>query len=130
MKRPPKSPAASRGSTGCESKRPMKVTSRPFDPAVALREAVALHQQGQLREAERIYTRLLKAAPDGFDALNLLGGIKMQQGQIRGSQPRGAISARRSTRSSARLKRCKAWTRLARLRRTISTFSISMPTCS
>jgi len=60
----------------------MKVTSRPFDPAVALREAVALHQQGRLREAERIYTRLLKAAPDLFDALNLLGGIRMQQGQF------------------------------------------------
>src|SRR5215469_8301318 len=95
MKRPPKSSAASRGSIGSESKRPMKVTSRPFDPAVALREAVALHQQGQLREAERIYTRLLKAAPDGFDALNLLGGIKMQQGQLGEAQRlfAGAVKA-------------------------------------
>jgi predicted Zn-dependent protease len=119
----------------------MKVTSRPFDPAVALREAVALHQQGQLREAERIYTRLLKAAPDVFDALNLLGGIKMQQGQLGEAQRLFAAAVKANPRIAAAwsnlgqaqhaLKRpAKAWTRLARLRRTISTFSISMPTCS
>jgi tetratricopeptide (TPR) repeat protein len=60
----------------------MKSASRPFDPGQALREALALHQRGQLREAEKIYTRLLKAAPDRFDALNLLGAVKMQQGQF------------------------------------------------
>jgi tetratricopeptide (TPR) repeat protein len=60
----------------------MKSASRPFDPGLALREALALHQRGQLREAEKIYTRLLKAAPDLFDALNLLGAVKMQQGQF------------------------------------------------
>jgi tetratricopeptide (TPR) repeat protein len=60
----------------------MKSASRPFDPGLALHEALALHQRGQLREAEKIYTRLLKAAPDLFDALNLLGAVKMQQGQF------------------------------------------------
>src|SRR5262249_277310 len=85
-KRLPKLPAGSRGSTGCESRGPMKAPSRPFDPAVTLREAVALHQQGRLREAQPIYTRLLQAAPDLFDALNLPGGIKMQQGQFGGAQ--------------------------------------------
>jgi Tfp pilus assembly protein PilF len=35
-----------------------------------------------LREAERIYARVLKAAPDHFDALNLLGAIKVRQGQF------------------------------------------------
>jgi tetratricopeptide (TPR) repeat protein len=46
----------------------------------ALQEAVALQQQGRLREAEKIYTRVLKAAPDQFDALHLLGTIKAQTG--------------------------------------------------
>ena len=47
-----------------------------------MNEAVALHRQGRLRDAEKIYTRALKAAPDHFDALNLLGTIKAQLGRI------------------------------------------------
>ena len=42
---------------------------------------MALQQQGRLREAEKIYARVLKALPDQFDALNLLGTIKAQRGQ-------------------------------------------------
>jgi tetratricopeptide (TPR) repeat protein len=60
----------------------MKTSSIPFNLGQAFGEAVALHRQGQLREAERIYARVLKAAPDHFDALNLLGAVKMQQGQF------------------------------------------------
>jgi len=60
----------------------MKTSSAPFNLGQALGEAVALHRQGQLREAERIYARVLKAAPDHFDALNLLGAVKVQQGQF------------------------------------------------
>jgi len=59
----------------------MTATHRLPDIARALREAVTLQQQGRLREAEKIYTRVLKAAPDQFDALNLLGTIKAQRGQ-------------------------------------------------
>ena len=55
---------------------------RPFDLGNSLSEAVALQRQGNLREAEKIYARVLKAAPDNFDALNLLGGVKAQQGLI------------------------------------------------
>ena len=58
------------------------VQSRPFNIAQALQEALALHQQGRLREAEKLYTRVLKAAPDNFDALHLLGLIKAQSGQM------------------------------------------------
>jgi tetratricopeptide (TPR) repeat protein len=58
------------------------VQSRSFNIAQALQEAVALHQQGRLREAERLYARALKAAPDNFDALHLLGLIKAQSGQM------------------------------------------------
>jgi tetratricopeptide (TPR) repeat protein len=60
----------------------MKTSSVPFNLGQAFGEAIALHRQGQLREAERIYARVLKAAPDHFDALNLLGAIKVQQGQF------------------------------------------------
>jgi tetratricopeptide (TPR) repeat protein len=60
----------------------MKTSSAPFNLGQALGEAVTLHQQGRLREAERLYARVLKAAPDHFDALNLLGAIKIQHGQF------------------------------------------------
>ncbi len=59
----------------------MTATHRLPDIGRALREAMTLRQQGRLREAEKIYTRVLKAAPDQFDALNLLGTIKAQRGQ-------------------------------------------------
>jgi len=55
---------------------------RSFNLGQSLNEAVALQRQGQLREAEKIYGRVLKAAPDNFDALNLLGAVKLQQGRI------------------------------------------------
>lgn len=56
--------------------------SAPFNLAQSFNEALALQRQGRLREAEKIYARVLKAAPDHFDALNLLGAVKAQQGQI------------------------------------------------
>ncbi len=54
----------------------------PFNLAQSFNEALALQRQGRLREAEKIYTRVLKAAPDHFDALDLLGAVKAQQGHI------------------------------------------------
>jgi len=53
----------------------------PQEIGQALQQAVALQQRGELREAEKIYARVLKAVPDQFDALNLLGTIKVQRGQ-------------------------------------------------
>ena len=38
--------------------------------------------QGRVREAEKLYARALKAAPNNFDALNLLGALKAQAGQM------------------------------------------------
>jgi len=60
----------------------MSLSPGPFNPGASLQQAVTLHRQGQLRDAEKIYTRVLKAAPDNFDALNLLGGVKLQQGHF------------------------------------------------
>jgi tetratricopeptide (TPR) repeat protein len=54
----------------------------PFNLAQSFNEAVALQRQGRLREAEKIYTRVLKAAPDHVDALNLLGTVKAQLGRM------------------------------------------------
>jgi tetratricopeptide (TPR) repeat protein len=59
----------------------MTPSQRLPDIGQALRDAVRLQQQGHLREAEKIYTRVLKAVPDQFDALNLLGTVKAQRGQ-------------------------------------------------
>ncbi|HET7383276.1 MAG TPA: tetratricopeptide repeat protein [Pseudolabrys sp.] len=58
------------------------VQSKPFNVAQALQEALALHQQGRLRDAEKLYARILKATPGNFDALHLLGLIKAQSGQM------------------------------------------------
>jgi tetratricopeptide (TPR) repeat protein len=60
----------------------MNTRSAPFDPAQSFNEALALQRQGRLRDAEKIYTRVLKAAPDNFDALNLLGTVKAQLGRM------------------------------------------------
>ncbi len=54
----------------------------PFDIAQTMQQAVTLHQQGQLRQAEKLYARVLKAAPQTFDALHLLGLAKAQGGQM------------------------------------------------
>jgi tetratricopeptide (TPR) repeat protein len=54
----------------------------PFNIGQALNDAVTLHRQSQLRDAEKLYARVLKAAPDHFDALNLLGTVKAQLGRV------------------------------------------------
>ncbi len=50
-------------------------------PARGIEEAVALHQQGRLAEAEKIYARVLKQQPNNFDALHLLGMLNLQRGK-------------------------------------------------
>jgi len=60
------------------------MSSRPglINLGQMLGEAVVLQRQGNLRDAEKAYNRILKIAPDNFDALNLLGAVKAQQGRI------------------------------------------------
>jgi tetratricopeptide (TPR) repeat protein len=58
------------------------VQTRPFHPGQALQEALALHRQGRLRDAEKIYARVLKATPGNFDALHLLGLVKAESRQF------------------------------------------------
>ena len=51
------------------------------DLVQAIEEALALHRQGRLDEAERIYGRVLKSMPDQFDALHLGAMLKLQRGR-------------------------------------------------
>jgi len=46
-----------------------------------LRQAIALHQQGQLGQAEALYRDVLDAAPDNSDALHFLGVLESQRGR-------------------------------------------------
>ena len=46
-----------------------------------LQEALLLHQQGNLDQAELRYTMVLAAHPKQFDAKHLLGVIRLQQGR-------------------------------------------------
>jgi tetratricopeptide (TPR) repeat protein len=43
-----------------------------------LQQAVALHQQGRLADAERLYEEILRQQPNNSDALHLLGVIALQ----------------------------------------------------
>ena len=53
----------------------------PQQAEAALQEALALHRQGQFAAAEKNYARILKSFPDQFDALHLLGLLKLQGGR-------------------------------------------------
>jgi tetratricopeptide (TPR) repeat protein len=53
----------------------------PFNPGQSIQEALALHRQGRLDDAEKLYTRVLKAQRDNFDALHLLGMLNHQRGK-------------------------------------------------
>ena len=51
------------------------------DRRQSIKSAIAFHRQGNLVEAERLYTAILKAEPKHFDAMQLLGTIRLQQAQ-------------------------------------------------
>jgi hypothetical protein len=46
----------------------------------ALAQALQLHHQGRLAEAEPLYAEILKVRPDQFDALQMMGLIKLAKG--------------------------------------------------
>ena len=52
-----------------------------IDADADLHAAVALHRAGRLAEAAPIYLSVLRAAPDRFDALHLLGVLRQQEGR-------------------------------------------------
>ncbi len=46
-----------------------------------IKKAAALHQKGELAEAESLYLQILKVKPDHFDGLHLFGVLRHQQGR-------------------------------------------------
>src|SRR3954470_16642234 len=48
-----------------------------------LNQALALHQQGRLADAERLYLAAIEAAPQDAAAPHLLGVVRAQQGRNR-----------------------------------------------
>ena len=59
----------------------MSTKPGPFNLGQSIQQALALHQQGRLDEAEKLYARVLKAQRDNFDALHLLGMLNHQRGK-------------------------------------------------
>ncbi|MGB7258487.1 MAG: tetratricopeptide repeat protein [Pseudolabrys sp.] len=53
-----------------------------FNVQHALQQALTFHHQGRLPEAERIYVQILEFQPTHFDALQMLGVIKLARGQM------------------------------------------------
>src|SRR5215510_193304 len=54
--------------------------------ARAVDEAAAHYRQGRFDDADKICTRVLKAAPDWFDALHLAGLVKLESGKAAAAQ--------------------------------------------
>ncbi len=61
--------------------KPPSETTKTMSLPEAIRQAAELHRQGRLTEAENVYAAILKAKPDDFDALHLLGVLKQQRGE-------------------------------------------------
>jgi len=53
-----------------------------FNVPQALNQALTFHHQGRLPDAERLYAAILEVRPDHFDALQMLGLIKLSRGQL------------------------------------------------
>ena len=58
--------------------RPPAQNPAPMALQAQFGQGVALHQQGKLADAERIYVEVLRQQPNHFDALYLLGVIAVQ----------------------------------------------------
>lgn len=56
--------------------------SQPFNPAQALQQALECHHGGRFAEAERLYSAVLAARPENVDALQMLGVIKLDRGEL------------------------------------------------
>jgi protein O-GlcNAc transferase len=55
------------------------MTPAPHELAAMLQQALALHQRGQLNQAELLYRRVLQHVPNQFDSWHLLGVIELQR---------------------------------------------------
>jgi predicted O-linked N-acetylglucosamine transferase (SPINDLY family) len=55
---------------------------KPLDVPRTMHQALEFHHQGRIAEAEPLYTAVLAARPDHFDALQMLGVIKLARGDL------------------------------------------------
>ncbi|MBX9828993.1 MAG: tetratricopeptide repeat protein [Xanthobacteraceae bacterium] len=55
---------------------------KPVDVARTFQQALEFHHQGRVAEAEALYSVVLAARPDHFDALQMLGVIKLGRGDL------------------------------------------------
>ena len=55
---------------------------KPLDVPRTLHQALELHHQGRIAEAEPLYSAVLAVRPDHFDALQMLGVIKLARGEL------------------------------------------------
>lgn len=56
-------------------------TAKPLNVPQALAQALELHRKGRLAEADTLYSSILAVRPDHFDALQMLGLVKLARGQ-------------------------------------------------
>ena len=59
----------------------MPLENKQVDPSHKLQQALRLHQQGQFDQAALCYAAILKAQPNHFDAMHLLGVLRYHQGR-------------------------------------------------
>jgi protein O-GlcNAc transferase len=55
---------------------------KPLDVARTFAQALEFHHQGRIAEAEALYSVVLQARPDHFEALQMLGVIKLSRGDL------------------------------------------------
>jgi predicted O-linked N-acetylglucosamine transferase (SPINDLY family) len=55
---------------------------KPIDVARTFQQALELHHQGRITEAEPLYAAVLAVRPEHFDALQMLGLIKLGRGDL------------------------------------------------
>ena len=55
-------------------------TKRPLQAQTDINQAIALHQQGDLENAQACYEAILNQQPEHADALHLLGVVEQQKG--------------------------------------------------
>src|SRR5438046_6544 len=61
---------------------PSNFGNNPVDIQSMVGRAMALHQSGQLGEAERLYKSVLASHPNHFEALHYLGLLEAQRGRF------------------------------------------------
>lgn len=60
---------------------PLTASGPPPEEAALIQEATALHQAGELEQAEQLYRAILRADPDQVSSLQLLGVLHNQRGE-------------------------------------------------